>query len=67
MSDELILIEKNGEQIRVHLGTLENHKLLGWTVVESTVEEVPVDVVPIPEPEPSPAPLPVGKGKKGKP
>lgn len=32
--DELILVEKDGEQIRVHPLALEDHKRLGWKVVE---------------------------------
>jgi hypothetical protein len=32
-SDELILVEKDGEQIRVHPLALANHKQLGWKVV----------------------------------
>ena len=38
MDDELILIEKDGEQIRVHPGTLENHLSLGWKKVEPAEE-----------------------------
>ena len=58
MSDELILIEKDGERIRVHPGTLENHKQLGWTVVEEAAEPAAVAA----------APAAASKGKpKGKP
>lgn len=32
-SDELILVEKDSEQIRVHPLALEDHKRLGWKVV----------------------------------
>ena len=39
MSDGLILIEKDGERIRVHPLSLENHLALGWTVVEELVIE----------------------------
>lgn len=36
-SDELILVEKDGEQIRIHPLALEDHKRLGWKVVEAEV------------------------------
>jgi hypothetical protein len=32
-ADELILVEKDGQQIRIHPGTLANHKSLGWQPV----------------------------------
>ena len=38
--DGLVLVEKDGEQIRVHPLSLENHKQLGWKPVEEpTVSE----------------------------
>lgn len=53
MSEELILVEKDGAQIRVHPGTLENHKQLGWMVVEETAKAASEET---PEPK-------KGKGK----
>ncbi len=44
---DLVLVEKDGEQIEVHPGTLENHKQLGWKVVE----QQPARLSPEPEPE----------------
>jgi hypothetical protein len=38
--DGLILVEKDGEQIRVHPLSLENHKQLGWKVVEEPAVSV---------------------------
>jgi len=44
MTDELILVEKNGERMRVHPGTLENHQQLGWTVVDEAPLPIAVPV-----------------------
>jgi hypothetical protein len=32
MADELILVEKDGEQIRIHPDALADHQRLGWVV-----------------------------------
>ena len=37
MLDELILVEKDGERIRVHPLSLENHLQLGWRGVTEKV------------------------------
>lgn len=47
MSDKLILVEKDGQQISIHPGTLENHKQLGWIVVDEAPSA--------PEPKAAPA------------
>ena len=55
--EEMILIEKGGEQIRVHPDALADHKRIGWTVVEPQAEEQPQEAPAVPpEPEPEPKP-----------
>lgn len=57
MPDELILIEKNGEQISVHPLSLADHKSLGWKVVERPIAEDP-EPVPVVEQAKAVAPAP---------
>lgn len=38
--DEMILVEKDGEHIRIHPLALEDHKRLGWKVVEEKAADV---------------------------
>lgn len=43
MSDELVLMQKDGVELEVHPTTVEAHKAAGWKVVESVPDEpVPV-------------------------
>jgi len=59
---ELILIEKNGERIEVHPLSLQNHLLLGWTIVVigppttmiASIAVPPVAVETLPHPQPLP-------------
>lgn len=51
MKDEMILVEKNGEQIRVHPDALADHQRLGWKIVEG--ESVSVET-PEAKPEAKP-------------
>lgn len=54
MADKLVAMTKNGETIHVHPLAVEDHKSLGWKVVEAQ----PVDekVVPVPADEGETAP-----------
>ena len=44
--DELILVEKDGEQIRIHPLALEDHKRLGWKVVEEKAAATEAEAEP---------------------
>jgi hypothetical protein len=48
MADKLVLMEKDGEQLRVHPTTVEAHKAVGWKVVEDSkaASESPAEEVP---------------------
>jgi hypothetical protein len=59
---EFIKITKDGETIEVHPLTLEDHKHLGWKVVEAPAE---VEAPAAAQPEPKPEGKKLAKGKKG--
>ena len=40
MSDALILVEKDGEQIAVHPDALADHQRLGWKIVSAETPQV---------------------------
>lgn len=45
MNDELILVEKDGEQIRISPLTLDSHQEHGWKIVDEPVEVDRSDMV----------------------
>jgi hypothetical protein len=44
----LVLVEKDGEQIRVHPFTLANHLELGWKIVQISAENVSTETPVVP-------------------
>lgn len=64
---EFVKMTKDGETIEVSPLTVENHKLLGWVVVEEAEAAQPAEAAAVEETEPEPEPKkPVGRASRKK-